>query len=245
MSTGYLLVLIGAGLCLLASGYVKSTFKKYAQYGTMSNMTGAEVAQMILQKNNITDVQIGHISGELTDHFNPSKKIVNLSDSVYGSRSVAAVAVAAHECGHVVQHDRGYLPIKFRSLLAPVANIGSRFGLPMVIVGVILGGFAGYVNEYGQGMGSLSIGAILCTIGIWAFALGTAFQIVTLPVEFNASARALRMLDDYNILQSGELSMGRKVLTAAALTYVAAAASSIMQLLRLILIAKGGGRRRR
>lgn len=244
MGTGYFLVLIGAVLCMAASAYVKSTFKKYSKYGTMSNLSGAEVAQIILERNDINYVKIGHISGELTDHFNPSKGIVNLSDSVYDNRSVAAVAVAAHECGHVVQHHNGYLPIKFRTSLVPLANIGSKLGLPMVMIGLLLGGFASRASQYGSSGGG-GLAYLLCTMGIWAFALGTAFQIVTLPVEFNASSRALVMLQEYGILQSDELSKGRAVLTAAAMTYVAAAASSILQLLRLIMIVNGNGKRRR
>lgn len=241
----YILVIIGAALCMAASAYVKSTFRKYNSFGTNSNFTGADVAKIILQKSGITDVQIGHIKGELTDHYNPGRHIINLSDSVYDNHSVAAVAVAAHECGHVVQHHVGYLPIKLRTALVPLANVGSKLGLPMILIGIALGGLASYVNEYGQTVSGGGIGALLCTIGIWAFALGTAFQIVTLPVEFDASHRALKMLDEYGILNSEELGKGRAVLTAAALTYVAAAASSILQLIRIILIAKGGNRRRR
>ena len=178
--------------------------------------------------NGIYDVQIEHVRGNLTDHYDPSKKVLRLSDSVYGSTSVAAIGVAAHECGHAVQHQVGYVPIKIRSVLVPAANIGSKLGLPLILLGVIFGG----------------AGSTLAQIGIWVFALAVLFQIVTLPVEFNASGRAIKMLDQYGILHHQEVGHVKKVLSAAALTYVAAAASAILQLLRLVLIF-GGGRDRR
>lgn len=225
----YILVCIGAVLCVLASAGVNSTYKRYARVRNRSHMTGAEAAARILSLSGIHDVEIQHVSGDLTDHYDPSKKVLRLSDSVYGSTSVAAIGVAAHECGHAVQHQKGYLPLKIRSALVPAANLGSKFGLPMVIIGLIIG------------VGS-EFGWMVATIGIWVFALAVLFQIITLPVEFNASHRALVMLKDYNMLSSDEISGCKKVLTAAAMTYVAAAASSILQLLRLILLS---GRRRR
>ena len=228
MDWTYILVLIGAILCVAASAKVNSTYNKYSKVRSMTGMTGAQVAQKILQYNGIYDVQIEHVRGNLTDHYDPSKKVLRLSDSVYGSTSVAAIGVAAHECGHAVQHQVGYVPIKIRSVLVPAANIGSKLGLPLILLGVIFGG----------------AGSTLAQIGIWVFALAVLFQIVTLPVEFNASGRAIKMLDQYGILHHQEVGHVKKVLSAAALTYVAAAASAILQLLRLVLIF-GGGRDRR
>lgn len=229
----YILVLIGAILCILASSRVNSTYRKYARVRCRSGMTGAEAAQRILQMSGINDVQIQHISGDLTDHYDPSKKILRLSDSVYGSRSVAAIGVAAHECGHALQHKNGYLPLKIRSALVPAANIGSRLGLPLVILGLILG-----IGFELPGGGYFS----LAQIGIWVFSLAVLFQVITLPVEFDASGRALKMLGSYGIMNDDEVDDCKHVLGAAALTYVAAAASSILQLLRLVLLT--GNRRR-
>lgn len=229
----YILVLIGAVLCLLASSRVNSTYSKYSRVRSRSGITGAEAAARILRMSGIHDVQITHVRGNLTDHYDPKNKVLRLSDSVYGSTSVAAIGVAAHECGHAVQHQKGYLPLKIRSALVPAANIGSKFGIPIVILGLILG-----IGFELPGGGYFS----LAEIGVWVFALAVLFQIVTLPVEFNASGRALRMLGDYGIMGSDEVSDCRRVLSAAALTYVAAAASAILQLLRLLLLS---GRRRR
>ena len=191
-------------------------------------MTGAQAAQRILQLSGIYDVRIEHLRGELTDHYDPSSKVLRLSDSVYGSNSIAAIGVAAHECGHAVQHNKGYAPLKIRSALVPAANIGSKLGIPIIILGVLLG-----MNQ------------IFIHIGIWVFALAVLFQIVTLPVEFNASGRALNMLSDYGLMENDETRGCHKVLSAAALTYVAAAASAILQLLRLILLYGNNGNRRR
>ena len=222
----YLLVLIGAVLCIWAQMRVKSTYKKYARVRSRSGMTGAQAAQRILQLSGIYDVRIEHVRGELTDHYDPSGKVLRLSDSVYGSDSIAAIGVAAHECGHAVQHDKGYAPLNFRTALVPVANIGSRIGIPIIILGAVL-----------------SMNQPLIHIGIWIFALAVLFQLVTLPVEYNASGRALAMLGNYGMLAQDEVKGCRKVLSAAALTYVAAAATAVLQLLRLILLF-GGGRRR-
>ena len=217
----YLLVLAGMVLCLLASASVKMTFNRYAKVQSMSHMTGAQVAERILRENGITDVAVVRTSGSLTDHYNPKTNTVNLSDSTYGSTSVAAIAVAAHECGHVCQHYEKYTPIEVRSALVPIANIGSNLGIPVIIIGLVMGAFQP-----------------LIWIGIIMFSAGVLFQIVTLPVEFNASNRALKMLTSYGILGTDEERDASKVLRAAALTYVAAAASSIMQLIRLILLSK-------
>lgn len=229
----YILVLVGALLCTWASSRVSSTYSKYAKVRGRSGMTGAEVADRILRNSGINDVQIQHVSGDLTDHYDPSSKVLRLSDSVYDSRSVAAIGVAAHECGHALQHKEGYGPIKLRSLLVPAANLGSKLGLPLVLLGLALGfGFelpnGGYFS--------------LAQIGVWVFSLAVLFQVVTLPVEFNASGRALKMLQNYGIMGDDEIDDCKHVLGAAALTYVAAAASSVLQLLRLVLLSN---RRRR
>ena len=222
----YLLVLIGAILCIWAQMRVQSTYRKYSRVRSRTGMTGAQAAQRILQMSGIYDVRIEPVRGELTDHYDPSAKVLRLSESVYGSASVAAIGVAAHECGHAVQHHKGYVPLSVRTALVPVANIGSMAGIPLILLGVLLG-----MNQ------------TVIQIGIWVFALAVLFQVVTLPVEFNASGRALSMLGGYGMLERDETDACRKVLSAAALTYVAAAASSIMQLLRLVLLF-GGNRRR-
>ncbi|MBP8714167.1 MAG: zinc metallopeptidase [Lachnospiraceae bacterium] len=216
----YIFCILGAILCMIASANVNSTYKKYARVRSFSGLTGAQAAEMILKNAGITDVQVCHVSGQLTDHYDPTRRVVNLSDATYDSPSVAAVGVAAHECGHVVQHHTGYVPLKVRAALVPAANIGSNLGLPIVIIGLIFG---------------LSDKFIMA--GIWIFAIAVLFQIVTLPVEFDASHRALVMLGDYGMMGNEEVSQVRKVLTAAAMTYVAAAASSILQLLRLVFLA--------
>lgn len=221
----YILVLIGVVLSLLASARVKGTYAKYAQERSLTGMTGAQAAQRILSMAGIYDVTIQHVSGNLTDHYDPRNKTLNLSDSVYGNTSVAAVGVAAHECGHAIQHDRGYAPLKLRSAIAPVASIGANISWPLILVGLLLGG-----------------SGVLVQIGILMFSLAVAFQLITLPVEFNASKRAMNMLSETGVLYQEELPKTRKVLNAAALTYVAAAASSILQLLRLVLLF--GNRRR-
>lgn len=230
----YILVLIGALLCIFASSRVNSTYSKYAKIRSKRGITGAEAAQRILQMSGIHDVQIQHVAGNLTDHYDPSQKVLRLSDTVYGSNSVAAIGVAAHECGHALQHKEGYLPLKIRSALVPAANIGSRLGIPIVILGLVLG-----IGFELPGGGYFS----LAEIGIWVFALAVLFQIITLPVEFNASGRALKMLGSYGLMSEDEVGDCRRVLGAAALTYVAAAASSILQLLRLVILS--GNRRRR
>lgn len=182
-------------------------------------MTGAQAAQRILEMSGIYDVRIERVSGRLTDHYDPTSKVLRLSDATYASGSVAAIGVAAHECGHAVQHHKGYGPLRLRSALVPAANIGSKAGIPLIILGALLG-----MNQ------------ILIQIGIWVFALAVLFQVVTLPVEFDASKRALAMLDGYGLMDREETAGCRKVLSAAALTYVAAAATAILQLLRLVLL---------
>ncbi len=215
----YILVLIGAVLSIIASARVNATFSKFARVRSMSGMTGAQTAEAILRSKGIHDVRVEHIRGNLTDHYDPTKKVVRLSDSVYGSTSVAAIGVAAHECGHVMQHHEGYAPLNFRTALVPAANIGSKLGIPIILVGLLLGSNSMLVN-----------------IGIWVFSLAVLFQIVTLPVEFDASKRALVCIEQYEIVTSDERKKSAKVLKAAAYTYVAAAAASILQLLRLVLL---------
>ncbi len=215
----YILVMIGALLCIFASSHVTSTYNRYARTRSACGMTGAQVAQEILRRNGVSDVTVQHVAGNLTDHYNPATKTVNLSDSVYGSTSVAAVAVAAHECGHVMQHENGYVPLSIRTALVPIANFGSNAGIWIVMLGFLMG-----------------LSDKIVTLGILLFSLGVLFQVVTLPVEFNASRRALSMLDSYGILSSDEVGKSREVLTAAALTYVASAASSVLSLLRLIFL---------
>lgn len=214
----YILVIAGALLSLLASWNVKSSYNRYARIANMRGLTGAEAARRILEANNVMNVQVQHVRGELTDHYDPRTQTVNLSDSVYNSTSVAALGVAAHECGHVMQHETGYVPLQIRTALVPAANIGSRFGIYIVILGLILAFEP------------------LTTIGIWVFSLAVLFQIVTLPVEFDASRRALSMLEGYGMMGQEEVGGARKVLTAAALTYVAAAAASVMSLVRLLIL---------
>lgn len=223
----YLLVIIGAVICLIASARVKTTFHKYSRHRSSTGMTGAQAAERILHYAGIYDVTIRHISGSLTDNYNPSQKTLNLSDAVYGSTSVAAIGVAAHECGHAIQHQQGYVPLSLRAAIVPAANIGSTLAWPLIIIGLFF---------------TSRTGSFLITLGIICFSFAVIFQLVTLPVEFNASKRALMILEQQGILAESELPYTRKVLKAAALTYVASAAAAILQLLRLILLF--GGRNR-
>ena len=222
----YILVIIGAIICMAASGMVKSTFNKYSKYRSISGMTGAQAAQRILDAAGIHDVQIRHISGSLTDNYNPMQKTLNLSDAVCNSTSVAAIGVAAHECGHAIQHAKKYAPLSIRSAFVPIANLGSTLAWPVILIGAL--------------MNSRS-SMLIIDIGIFLFSFAVIFQLLTLPVEFNASRRALVELERLGILGTQEVGKTRKVLTAAALTYVAGAASAILQLLRIILLF--GGRR--
>ena len=223
----YSLVLIGVILCLAASARVRSTYAKYGRVRSRSGLTGREAAERILRRAGIYDVRIEHVSGNLTDHYDPRSKVLRLSDATYQSASVAAVGVAAHECGHAIQHERGYVPLQIRSAIVPVANFGSAIAWPLILLGLLFNSRSSY---------------LLIQIGILAFSFAVLFQIVTLPVEFNASGRAEKILGESGMLLPDELSMTKKVLRAAALTYVAGAASAILQLLRIILLT--GGRRR-
>lgn len=219
MDWTYILVLIGAIISAVASWNVNSTFRRYRKIRNSRGMTAEMAAQMILQDAGVYDVRIEHIGGNLTDHYSPNEKVLRLSDSVYGSASVAAIGVAAHECGHALQHAKGYAPLKLRSLSVPLANIGSRLSWPLMVLGLVLGW-----------SGLLYTGIILFTAVVF-------FQLITLPVELDASHRALKILGNRNMLYGEELGAAKKVLTAAALTYVAALFSAILQLLRLILLA--------
>ncbi len=220
----YILVVIGAVICMIASARVKGTFNKYSQLRSMSGMNGAQVAQRVLQAAGIYDVQVRHVSGSLTDHYDPRTKTVNLSDPVYNATSVAALGVAAHECGHAIQHAKSYAPLSIRSALVPIANFGSMLAWPVILIGL-------FFNTRSSG--------IIIDIGILLFSAAVLFQLVTLPVEFDASRRALVMLRTQGILADDELKYTRRVLKSAALTYVASAAAAILQLLRIILITNG------
>lgn len=217
----YMLVIVGALICMAASAKMNSTFSKYSRVRSASQMTGAQAALRILSISGIHDVRVEHISGNLSDHYDPRSKVLRLSDSTYASASVAAIGVAAHECGHAVQHAKGYAPLSIRSALVPVANIGSTLAWPLILIGLFF---------------NTSTSTLLLNIGIIAFSLAVLFQLVTLPVEFNASNRALGILDNSGMLDTEELGMAKKVLFAAALTYVASAASAILQLLRILLL---------
>ena len=221
----YILVLIGMVICMGASALVNSAMNKYSRVRNGSGVTGEEAARRILNSEGLYNVQIECLSSDRGDHYDPRTNTVRLSRSNFTQPSVTAVGVAAHECGHAIQHAKGYAPLNFRSALVPVANIGSHLGLPLILLGVFL-----------------SWNQVLIQIGIWAFALAVAFQLVTLPVEFNASGRAVAKIEQYGLLSAEETKGCRKVLTAAAMTYVAAAASAILQLLRLVLLF-GGNRR--
>lgn len=223
----YILVIIAAIISAVASMKINTTFSRYSGVRAISGMTGAEAAQRILRSQRIMDVQVRHVSGNLTDHYDPRSKILNLSDSVYGSTSVAAIGVAAHECGHAVQHQVGYAPLNIRSTLVPIANFGQTISWPLILIGFLLNG---------------SVSQMFLYAGVILFSAAVLFQLVTLPVEFNASSRALRLLQDNGILASDEIGKTRKVLSAAALTYVAGAIGAILQLLRLLILI--GGRRR-
>jgi len=221
----YILVVIGALISMIASMNVSSTFKRYSQRDASVRMTGREAAERILASAGIHDVRIEQVHGNLSDHYSPGEKVLRLSEGVYNSTTVAAVGVAAHECGHAIQHQQGYFPLKLRALSVPVANFGSWLSLPIVILGLAMG--------YGR----------LADIGVFLFTFVVAFQLITLPVEFNASRRAMKAMEGCGILEGESLENAGKVLNAAALTYVAALFASVLQLLRLVLLARGSRRR--
>ncbi|MEG1504195.1 MAG: zinc metallopeptidase [Enterococcus sp.] len=222
----FLLVIAGLVISGLASAYVNSTFRKYDEFRSSKGVTGTSAAEYILRSQGITDVGVQQISGNLTDNYNSGNKMLSLSEATAQSTSVAAIGVAAHECGHAVQDAKNYLPLRLRTAIVPVANIGSTLSFPLIMIGVFM-----------------SWNQTLINIGILAFSLALIFQLVTLPVEFDASRRALAILREGGLLQEDELAAARKVLVAAALTYVAAALATFLQLLRLVLLF-GGNRNR-
>lgn len=230
--TYLVLVLPFVILAMVASGNVKSTFKKYSTVYSRRHLTGAQAAQRVLNANGVTGVRIDRISGDLTDHYDPRSNVIHLSDDVYDSTSVAAIGVACHEAGHAVQYAHNYAPIKIRAAIIPITNIGSKLAMPLILLGLLLS-----FGEY------YSYGFVYA--GIACFGLSAVFQLVTLPVEFNASRRALQAIESAELLTSEEQKGARKTLTAAAMTYVAALAVALAQLLRLVVLFGGGGRRRR
>ena len=218
----YILVVIGLAICLLASAKMRSTFNRYSRVRNHSGLTGRDAAEQILRRAGIYDVRVEHVGGNLTDHYDPRSKVLRLSDATYGSTSVAALGVAAHECGHAIQHDTGYVPLQVRSALVPVVNFGSSIAWILIAIGLIFNSRSSI---------------LFLNLGILAFSLAVILQLVTLPVEFNASSRAIHILGGSGMLYEDEVNATKKVLFAAALTYVAGAISSILQLLRIIMIA--------
>ncbi len=217
----YIFILIGVAISLIASLNVSATFRKYSRQRSASGLTAQDAARRILGSAGIYDVDIGQIRGSMTDHYSPKDKILRLSEDVYGSSSVAAIGVAAHECGHAVQDQQGYGPLRLRSAAVPIANIGSKLSWPIILIGLIFGWMG------------------MAQIGIALFVFVVAFQLITLPVEFDASRRALRILEQDQMLTESEMKGAKKVLTAAAMTYVAAVITSVLQLIRLLLLVNG------
>lgn len=226
----YLIILPAFILALWASARVNSTFKKYSRISCRSGFTGAMAARTVLDKNGLYNVRIEHIQGDLTDHYDPREEVIRLSDSVYNSTSAAAIGVACHEAGHAVQHAENYIPIKIRSALVPITGFGSQVGIWLFFIGFILSSFSAAF-------------AALAYVGIFLFSFTALFQLVTLPTEFNASKRALRAIHESGILDSEAEKGAKKVLSAAALTYVAALAVSISQIIRLLVLIAGTRRR--
>lgn len=224
----YLLVIPAIIFALIAQIKVKTTFNRYSSEHNQHGYTAKEVARQILDDNGLQNISIEYISGELTDHYDPSANVIRLSESVYSSTSVAAIGVAAHEVGHAIQHAKGYAPIKVRQAIIPITRIGSSIAVPLVLVGMLFAALDW-----------------LIPVGIFLYTGVVFFQAVTLPVEFNASNRALKTLDENLILYKDEVKMAKKVLSAAAMTYVAAMFSSLMSLLRLIVIVNNSRGRRR
>ena len=218
----YILIIVGVIITMIASSKMNSTFRRNSRVRCHCGLTGSQAAQRILNQAGIYDVSVERVSGNLTDHYDPKNKVLRLSDATYGSDSIAAIGVAAHECGHAVQHQQGYTPLKIRGAMVPAVNLGSNLSWLFIIGGVVLG-----MNQ------------TLLNIGILLFSLAVIFQLVTLPVEFNASARALKILGNTGIMYGDEVAQTRKVLTAAALTYVASAAAAILSLLRLVILFGG------
>lgn len=232
----FIIIIPAMLFALYAQNKVNSTYKKYSQVGNRKGLTARQVARQILDENGLYNVQIEHISGNLTDHYDPKSNVIRLSDSVDNSTSVAAIGVAAHEVGHAIQHATNYKPVKVRSALVPVTNFGSSISMILIMIGLVFVG----LSETGN------FGFTIAIIGLLAYCLVAVFQIVTLPVEFNASSRALKTLSDRGILYSDEVPMAKKVLSAAAMTYVAALVSTLSTILRLlVIILNASGRNRR
>ena len=224
------LVLPAVAFAMWASAKVNSTFRRYSDVYSQSNITGREAAQMVLQQNGVFGVGIEQVPEKLSDHYDPRSNTIRLSQAVYNSTSAAAIGVAAHEAGHAVQYAKGYSPIKVRAAILPAANIGSGLAMPLILLGILLSGFGAFYQN-------------IAYLGVACFGLCTLFQLVTLPVEYNASNRALEAISSASIFTAQEQEGARKVLSAAALTYVASLAVSIMQLLRLILLVNRNNRR--
>lgn len=227
----YIIILLPAMIfSLVASSRVKSTFNKYNKIRAASGMTGADVARRILDTNGLSNIRIEQIAGSLTDHYDPRANVIRLSQTVYGSSSVAAIGVAAHETGHALQYATNYSPIKLRMAIIPVTNIGSKLAMPLILIGILLSGVAAHFIN-------------IAYLGIVCFSMCALFQLITLPVEFNASSRALDTIQSYGILNGSELQGAQKVLSAAAMTYVAALAVSLAQIFRLLLLVQRNDRR--
>lgn len=219
----YIATILALVLATFAQIKVSTTFARYSRTPTATNRTAEEVARMILNNNGLSDVRIERVRGNLSDHYDPKSNVLRLSDTVYGNRSAAAIGVAAHEAGHAIQHAQGYAPVVLRSKMVPITNFASRFTWILIMIGILISGFAGLLGYY------------VLHIGIALFAVTTLFQLVTLPCEFDASKRALREMENTGLYSSGELAVSRKVLSAAAMTYVAALLVSVLQLARLLL----------
>lgn len=218
IDSGYIMFVLPALLLTLwAQANVSGTYSKFSKVYSRRGITAAEVARSILDRNGLQNVAIGRVGGKLTDHYNPKTNVVNLSDATYASTSVAAIGVAAHEVGHAIQHARGYVPIRIRNAIVPVVNVASQAAIPLFVIGLIFQS------------------GLMMDIGIWFFTAAVAFQLITLPVEFNASGRAIAILEGNYILEDEEVRGAKKVLRAAAMTYVAAAAMAVAQLLRLLM----------
>lgn len=229
-----ILVLPTVILALYAQAKVNSTFNRYSQERSYRGMTGQEVALATMRSAGILDVPVERVAGRLTDHYDPRNRVLRLSEAVYGSSSIAAIGVAAHEAGHAIQHQMGYAPLQLRNAIIPITRIGSNLAMPLVFLGILMGGLSSTASDFGW---------YIIVAGIALFGIAVLFQVITLPVEFNASSRALRLLGENQILMEEEVGKARKVLQAAALTYVAAMAQALANLLRLLLIV--GGRRNR
>ena len=230
---GYLFVVLASIGSMIAASLVNSTFRKYSAQISSMGITGAEAARRVMEQNGVFGVRVERVSGNLTDHYDPRDNTVYLSDSVYDSKSTAAIGVASHEAGHAVQHAKNYVPVRIRTAIVPIANIGTKLSVPMILIGLLLSGVADFPYGYPIAMA-----------GVLFFGLSVVFQLVTLPTELDASHRAMSAIREGNLLVGEELVGARKTLTAAAMTYVAALAYTLLQFLRLLALVSGGRRRR-